>query len=51
MGTSTGKVRAYQWPFTDMMRFNKSFTEIQLHSCSITKMKIIHDFSMLITGA
>ena len=51
MGTSTGKVRAYQWPFTDMMRFNKSFTEIQLHSCSITKMKIIHDFSMIITGA
>jgi len=28
MGTSMGKVRAYQWPFTDMMRFNKSFTEI-----------------------
>ena len=26
MGTSTGKIRAYQWPFTDMTKFNKSYT-------------------------
>lgn len=51
MGTSMGKIRAYQWPLTDMMRFNKSFTEIQLHSAPITKLKIINDFSLLISGA
>ena len=51
MGTSLGKVRAYQWPFTDMVRFNRSFTQIQLHSAPITKLKIIHDFSLLISGA
>jgi hypothetical protein len=26
MGTSTGKIRAYQWPITDMLKFSKSFT-------------------------
>lgn len=26
MGTSMGKIRAYQWPFTDIIRFNKSYT-------------------------
>ncbi len=26
MGTSLGKIRAYQWPFTDNVRFNKSYT-------------------------
>lgn len=46
-----GKIRAHQWPFTDMMRFGKSFTELQLHCCPITKLKIIHDFSLLISGA
>ncbi len=51
MGTSLGKIRAYQWPFTDMVRFNRSFTEIQLHSSPITKIKIIHDFSLLISGS
>ncbi len=51
MGTSLGKIRAYQWPFTDMMRFSKSFTEIQLHASPITRLKIIHDYSLLISGA
>jgi len=26
MGTSTGKIRAHQWPFTDSMKFTKHFT-------------------------
>lgn len=51
MGTSMGKIRAYQWPFTDMLRFSKSFTEIQLHSSAVTRLTIIHDFSLLISGA
>lgn len=51
MGTSTGKIRAYQWPFTDMTKFNRSFTEMQLHRAPITQIKIVHDFSYLITGA
>jgi hypothetical protein len=51
MGTTTGKIRAYQWPFTDMAKFNKSFTEIQLHKTPITQIKITHDFNYLITGA
>ena len=51
MGTSTGKIRAYQWPFTDMIKFNKSFTEIQLHHSSVTQIKIVHDFSYIITGS
>lgn len=51
MGTSTGKIRAYQWPFTDMTKFNKSFTEIQLHRAPISQIKIAHDYSYLITGA
>lgn len=51
MGTSTGKVRAYQWPFTDMIKFNKSYTEIQLHKSAITQIKITPDYSYLITGA
>lgn len=50
MGTSLGKIRAYQWPFTDMMRFSKSFTEIQLHDSPIVKLKIVNDFSLLISG-
>jgi hypothetical protein len=50
MGTSLGKIRAYQWPFTDMMRFSKSFTEIQLHDSAIVKLKIVNDFSLLISG-
>ncbi len=51
MGTSLGKIRAYQWPFTDMLKFNKSFTEIQLHKSAVTEMKITHDYGMLISGA
>ena len=51
MGTSHGKVRAYQWPFTDMMKFTKSFTEIQLHKSTITQLKIVHDFSYLVSGS
>lgn len=50
MGTSLGKIRAYQWPFTDMMRFSKSFTEMQLHDCTVVKMKITSDYSLLISG-
>lgn len=50
MGTSLGKIRAYQWPFTEMMRFSKSFTELQLHDCAIIKMKMVNDFSLLISG-
>jgi hypothetical protein len=51
MGTSAGRVRAYQWPFTDLIKFSKSFTEIQLHRTAITQIKITHDFSYLITGS
>lgn len=51
LGTSMGKIRAHQWPFTDMMRFGKSFTELQLHCSPITTLKIIHDYSLLISGA
>ena len=50
MGTSTGKIRAYQWPFTDMTKFSKSYTELQLHRSAITQIKVSHDFSYLITG-
>lgn len=28
MGTSAGRIRAYQWPFTDLIKFSKSFTEV-----------------------
>ncbi len=51
MGTSAGRIRAYQWPFTDLIKFSKSFTEIQLHRAAITQIKITHDFSYLITGS
>ena len=51
MGTSMGKVRAHQWPFTDSMKFTKQFTEIQLHSAAITDLQITHDYSLLISGA
>lgn len=50
-GTSSGKIRAYQWPFTDPIKFNKSFTEIQLHRSAITQLKIVHDFSYLVSGS
>lgn len=50
MGTSTGKIRAYQWPFTDMVKFSKSYTEIQLHRSAVNQIKIGHDFSYLISG-
>ena len=50
-GTSNGKIRAYQWPFTDMIKFNKSFTEIQLHRSAVTQVKIVHDFSYLVSGS
>lgn len=51
MGTSMGKIRCHQWPFTDMMKFNKSFTEIQLHNKAITQLNLTHDLSMIISGA
>lgn len=51
LGTSSGKVRAYQWPFTDMIKFNKSYTEIQLHKSSVTQLRIVHDFSYLVSGS
>lgn len=51
MGTSTGAIRAYQWPFTDMRKFDKQFTEIQLHRTCVTQLKVTHDFSYLISGS
>ena len=51
MGTSTGKVRAYQWPIKQTEKFKESYTEIQLHRAPVTQIKIAHDFSYLITGA
>jgi len=51
MGTSLGKIRAHQWPFTDSMKFSKYFTEIQLHSAAITELRVTHDYSLLISGA
>ena len=51
MGTSLGKIKAHQWPFTDSMKFSKYFTEIQLHSAPITELKITFDYSLLISGA
>jgi hypothetical protein len=51
MGTSTGKIRAYQWPITDMLKFSKSFTEIQLHRSPVTQIKTTYDFYYLVTGA
>lgn len=32
------------------MRFSKSFTELQLHDCGVVKMKMVNDFSLLISG-
>lgn len=51
MGTSSGKIRAHQWPFTDSMKFSKYFTEIQLHGAPITQLKVTPDYSLLISGA
>ena len=51
MGTSNGKIRAHQWPFTDSMKFTKQFTEIHLHSTAITELKVTPDYSMLISGS
>lgn len=51
MGTSLGKIRCHQWPFTDGLKFSKSFTEIQLHNKAITQMKVTHDLSMLVSGS
>lgn len=51
MGTSLGKIRAHQWPFTDSMKFSKYFTEIQLHSAAITELRVTHDYSLLVSGA
>ncbi len=51
MGTSLGKLRAHQWPFTDSIKFNKYFTEIQLHGAAITELKVTPDYNLLISGA
>jgi WD40 repeat protein len=51
MGTSMGKIKAHQWPFTDSMKFSKLFTEIQLHSSAVTELKISPDYNLLISGA
>jgi hypothetical protein len=51
MGTSTGKIRAHQWPFTDSMKFQKQFTEIHLHATAITELRATPDFNFLISGA
>ena len=51
MGTSTGKIRAHQWPFTDSMKFTKQFTELHLHNAAITELKMSPDFTLLISGA
>ena len=51
MGTSTGKIRAHQWPFTDSMKFTKQFTELHLHNTAITELKVTPDFNFLISGA
>ncbi|CAM6001234.1 unnamed protein product [Sphagnum balticum] len=50
MGTSLGKVRAHQWPFTDSMKFSKHFTEVQLHGAAVTDLRISHDYNLLISG-
>ena len=34
-----------------MIKFNKSFTEIQLHRSAVTQVKIVHDFSYLVSGS
>lgn len=51
MGTSLGKIRAHQWPFTDSMKFSKYFTEIQLHGTAITELRVTPDYALLISGA
>jgi hypothetical protein len=34
-----------------MLKFSKSFTEIQLHRSPITQLKITYDYSYLVSGA
>lgn len=51
MGTSAGKIEAYQWPITDSSKFSKYKTELQLHTTPIIQIKITHDYNYLITGA
>lgn len=51
MGTSTGKIRAHQWPFTDSMKFTKQYTELHLHGSAVTELKVTPDYTLLISGA
>lgn len=49
MGNSAGQIRAYQWPITDSIHFNKSYTQVHHHQTNIKKLQITHDYAILVS--